>query len=586
MTKQAKPTPILLRWSEHVPVSDVQDPLGLALRGSTRLASRLLFCITSITPRARYFSFIPWCVQDWQKREKGQRFALSLREAIVLREKALTLGCIAHHDGKPCVGGALVGSDNVAKWFAKGEPEIDLRKLPFAKNPALGAYFNSLVHLGFFVTEDEVAVSDEEEEDATLTFDDLELSALGKQLAEGYDSLIGRLEPVRNLSAAKRRCTVRSLREWGKRGGLCELSEPTAPDRRLLRDIFFAHVEIKGDSHPVRNRSLSLVLELCRQLSTERWILNETVFKSAIYFGEIVSDEDEQIEIEWPKPLLDIATRWRMFYFHHYMSVALEGMFAWLVTQVSDKGLAGASVKEFAEALNSKTVSKALSELLTLDLTGDFGKSTPSDLLQRFVGTFVELDSKTSHLLDKRVQPTNALSEYKLEFVIRDSTYLQSPTGLAVPMLLLGLTLARYTRWEGTKYGNWLATASKDPYLDLVPPVMTSGLTRHFGQWWKCQWKVLAEFVLSRYVVQQHQSMSYEKTTMGERCLLQVEGSKITTRPNEVYEKIGMGNPRFGSAVRILKDLGLLEDTDDGMTIVTKDGMRLLTKEIVKESRE
>ena len=150
--------------------------------------------------------------------------------------------------GKPCVGGALVGSDNVAKWFAKGRPEIDIRKLPFAKNPALGAYFNSLVNLGFFVTEDEVADSDEDVEEATLTFDDLELSALGKQLADGYDSLIGQLESVMNLSAAHRRCIWPSLSEWGKRGGLCELANPTSPDRQLLRDIFFARAELKGDS--------------------------------------------------------------------------------------------------------------------------------------------------------------------------------------------------------------------------------------------------------------------------------------------------------------------------------------------------
>jgi hypothetical protein len=211
MAKQVKSAAIYLRWSEHVPVSDVQDPLGLGLRGSTRLASRLLFCITSITPRARYFSFIPWCVQDWQKHEKGQGFALGLREAIALRERALTLGCVAHHDGKPCAGGALVGSENVAKWFAKGQPEIDLRKLPFALNPALDAYFNSLVNLGFFITEDDLSGSDELEEAATLTFDDLQLSDLGRQLAEKYGSLIGRLESVRNVSSPKRRCTVRDV---------------------------------------------------------------------------------------------------------------------------------------------------------------------------------------------------------------------------------------------------------------------------------------------------------------------------------------------------------------------------------------
>ena len=585
MAKQSKVNPVLLRWSEHVPVSDVQDPLGLGLRGSTRIASRLLFCITSITLRARYFSFIPWCVQDWQKREKNQGFALGLREAIALREKALTLGCIAHHKGKPCDGGALVGSDNVAKWFAKGRSDIDLRKLPFAKNPALGAYFNSLVNLGFFVTEDELAISDEDEEAATLTFDDLELSELGKQVAEGYDLLVGRLKSVWSLTSVRRRCTVSSLSELGKRGGLCELAEPKAADRQLLRDIFFARVELKGKSHPVRNRSLSLILELCRQLSAKKWILNEPAFGSAVYFGEIVSDDDARITIRWPKPLLDIATRWRMFYFHHYMSVALEGMFAWLITHVSEKGLSGASVTELAEMLNSRTVHELLSALLSTTIQSGFGKSTPSELFRQYGEALEELDSQTSQLLDEKFRPTNALSEDRLEEAIRSRTYLQTPTGLAVPMVLLVLTLTRYAQWEKTDYGHWLANASRDPYLDLVPPVLSTGLTRRFGPWWKCQWRELAELVLSRYVAQQHQSMSYEKTARGERCLLQVDGSRITTRANEVYEKIGMGNPRFRSAVRILTDLGLLAESD-GLTVVTKDGLRLLKEELAKESRE
>jgi hypothetical protein len=147
------------------------------------------------------------------------------------------------------------------------------------------------------------------------------------------------------------------------------------------------------------------------------------------------------------------------------------------------------------------------------------------------------------------------------------------------------LTLARYAQWEGTNYGNWLATASRDPYLDLVPPALTAGLSRRFGRWWTCNWRELAAFVLSRYVVQQHQSMSYEKTAKGDRCLLQVDDGKITTRPNEAFEKIGMGNPRFRSAVRILTDLDLLAEAV-GTTTVTKDGQRLLKEELVKENRE
>lgn len=105
----------------------------------------------------------------------------------------------------------------------------NLRRLDLAKVPALDAYYNSLVNLGCFITDEERADSDEEAEEIELTFDDIELSSLGLQLAQGYDSLIGRLDSVKHVSASDRRCSVKSLREWGKRGGLCELVEPTAP---------------------------------------------------------------------------------------------------------------------------------------------------------------------------------------------------------------------------------------------------------------------------------------------------------------------------------------------------------------------
>jgi hypothetical protein len=223
-------------------------------------------------------------------------------------------------------------------------------------------------------------------------------------------------------------------------------------------------------------------------------------------------------------------------------------------------------------------------QILSLSIAATFGESTPADLLQAAVVSFKELDAQGSHQIDEQLRPTRSLSEDRLEDAIRSRTHLRSPAGLAVPMVLLILTLARYVRWEGTNYGNWLSTASTDPYLDLVPPTLTNGLSRRFSRWWMCKWTELAEFVLGRYVVQQHQSMSYEKTAKGDRCLLQVDDGKVTTRPNEVFEKIGMGNPRFRSAVRILIDLGLLAEVD-GMTTVTKDGKKLLDEELAKEGR-
>lgn len=546
------------------------------------MASQLLYCITSITPRARYFSFIPWSIHDYQQREKGKPHALGLRDAIVLREQALTLACVAHHQGRPCKGGALVGSRDAGKWFTKHQKEAKFRTLKkFAKNPALAAYLNSLVNLGVFLTEEERPDTDEESDTEDVSFDDIELSGLGLELATRYDSVVGNLSATRQLATKDRICSMGSLRELGKRGGLCELPEKSSVDRELLRDIFFAVIRSKGDSHAVRRKSLLLILEFCRQFSSGHWFLDESNFASAVYYGSIVSEGD-RLAVSVPAQLTDIATRWRMFYFHHYMAVALEALFSWLVCQLGSYGLAGATVESLIAGLNHPSVRKGLSELLQVDLIGPFGDASPSTLFPRAGVIGDDLDVELSELLDESLQSLNPFAEDSLEGTIRGNEHLYSSTGLALPLILLATTLARYTRWEATNFGKWLAGSATDPYLDLIPPLLTMGLSRRFGSWWKCTWRNLAGFVLSRYVIQQHQAMSYEKSWRGDRCLLQADGAKVFSTGG--YEKIGMGNARLGSAIQVLVDLGLLEDDEDGVTNLTTEGKHFLSRELTKET--
>ncbi|MBM4306309.1 MAG: hypothetical protein FJ123_06175 [Deltaproteobacteria bacterium] len=581
MGKQTQTSPVLLRWSEHLPASDVQDPLGLGLRGSARLSSRLLYCITSVTPRARYFSFIPWCVFNYRQHEEGKPFALGLRDAIILREQALTSACIVHHGGKPCGGGALVGSQSAQKWFARGEKGANFRRLKFAKNPALSAYFNSIVNLGFFATESELPDTDEESNVQESTFDDIELSDLGLDLAKRYDSVVGKLAVTKRIATKDRSTSLASLAEFGNHGGLCELSHKGAADRELLQNVFFALVASKGDSHRIRRQSLLLILELCRQFSANQWVSRETEFGGAVYYGE-VANEEYRLNVVVPKQLIDIATRWRMFYFHHFMGVALEGLFSWLVSQLANCGLAGTTVEALVARLDESSVKKNLSEILQVNLKTSFGESSPSNLFAGIGLSKGDLDVHFSKSLDKTVRSLATFAEDSLEDTIRSKEHVYASTGLALPMVLLATTLGRFMQWEVTNYGKWLASAASDPYLDLVPPLVTSGLSRRFGNWWKCTWRELASFVLSRYVILQHQSMSYEKTFTGDRCLLQVDGPRVVSTGN--YDEIGMTNPRLRSALQILKDLGMMEDDDDGITHLTTDGKQFLKRELVKEA--
>lgn len=150
-------------------------------------------------------------------------------------------------------------------------------------------------------------------------------------------------------------------------------------------------------------------------------------------------------------------------------------------------------------------------------------------------------------------------------------------------MLLLVVTLLRYRRWEGTEFGNWLAKASSDPYVDLLPSVLTLDLQRKFGPWWKTPWDALTAHVITRYVVQQHQTMAYEKTALGERCLLESDGERVFSHAE--YRWIGMGNPRFRSVAQILRDLSLLEHKEGVGTVLTLEGERFLNEELTVESQ-
>ena len=194
-----------------------------------------------------------------------------------------------------------------------------------------------------------------------------------------------------------------------------------------------------------------------------------------------------------------------------------------------------------------------------------------------------ELNEETSATIDSHIGLDSPLSEVKLEDAIRENWQKHTATGVAIPVLLLSTTLSRYVRWSQADYGNWLASIARDEYLDLIPPVVLRGMQQRLDDWWSSSFSDITRTVLSRFIVQQHQSMSYEKSKEGNRCLLQVDGPNISI--TGTYDRIGMGNPRLISAIQILKDLAYLADNKEGEISLTKDGERLLQEELSGEGQ-
>lgn len=585
MAAKNESTTVLLAWSEMVPATEGQDPLGLNLRVSARLSAQLLHCITSITPRARYFAFFPWCVADFDRREKMERVDADFRDAVRLREKALALGCVLHHDGETCEGGGVVGTKGAKKWFQSHSQESPkLSRLTFTKDLALNAYFNSMAHLGFFVVEGEVPEEIETEEQPKVEVDKLELKELGKRVAAVYEKAVGALPVVKKLSKDPDGCKPSELKKWGEVGGLCELSDGAAPDRQLLRDVFFNHVGSPGESHPFRHDSLTLLLELIRQLEPHGLELTTFLFNDATYLGAVRQDDESPvIQITLPKALQDSAERWRMFHFHYYCSVALESLFVAVVSQARSSGIMGFKLDTMVEELKGKSVFAFLEKKFGQKIKGGFLDATPRQFFAAAGVASSDPDHDKLSALVKILDLTHPLCETNLDADFYGDIDRNTPEGMVCSLLMLIIAATRFAQYEKTTYAKWLARAAEDPYKDVTVPILLRELRQQFGNYLDARWREIALFVIRRFVVRQHEVLAYIKDWDGSRAFFHTEQDHIRWRQLN-YDEIGVNNARFSRALQILQDLGLViyDEADTESFKLTGDGKAQLKRELAE----
>lgn len=587
-------TPLrLLHWTEPVKAKAGTDPLGLALRVGARLASQLLYCITSITPRARYYSFLPWCVREYRKTQRGQKNDPGIVKVVQQWEKALVLGCVIHHEGKPCLGGGLVGSSKVVEWY-KSEDEIpaqlDLSSRSFSKNPALGQYVGSLINLGVFKATEAAEENEKDDEEASaddgreVTMDDLELDDLvGDYLASCYEATLDSAKVKPKLGGKRA-----ELERWAEVGGFCELRDSTAEDREALRELFFDTLVSDRDrsaAHSFRAASLTLVLELARQLGLPEarehlFDTNTASFDEATYYEQVFYCPDEEetskqvsIPIAWPEPLRDIMLRWRMFHFHQRVRFGLETLFGFLVTRAQEASLAGLSIDEVLHRVSLPGVGRPLNRHLGLPESTVLWELPLREIWSR---CGIGLDTHAtdwSVAFSEKVQPAHALSEIQLEWLWDE--HANAETGALAAALCLATALARFTQWKGSKWAIWLADATRDDYLDVSPLLLELKLRQHFLHWPDATLGELLSFTLRRFVVSQHEAMAYTKTHDGTRSFFWISEGRLFARGFGGW-LVTVGNARFGSVTSILADLALLARDDDDCLRLTPDGEAML----------
>lgn len=538
----------LLRWSKRLSDSDATDPLGLNLRVSARLDNQLLFCITSATPRARYYSFLVWCIYDYQYSEMGTPRDRGLIEGVRMRATALTLGCVAHHDGHPCDRGGLVGSNKAIVLLSPLDLEssIALSGIRLTENTAFDAYYASLLQLGMFKTEEDYLQDGVPHPKA---FNELELSPLGERVAESLHSSLSGFH-LGLLDAFP----LRRIREFGSLVGLCELVLEGSPDLELLRQVFLDKVQSPNQSHKHRRGTLLAILALTRQLGALQQ--DDRAFRQSAFYGSV-----ETVATTWPTALADVRCRWQVYYFHFYFSVALERLFSWVVVELQRISPAGLTVEDLHQRFSTYTAADELEESLGWRSDG-IAELNPMQLSEAIAAAGVSMPEE--RLVDSLVR---------------------ADTSAATPILSICLLLIvafRYEQFRGEetnqRYSAWFDNNVLDPELDMSLPVAIRDLAQNYDDWLETPSADLFPRVLSRFVLQQHEMLAYEKSHSGGRSILQRDGMRVFATGN--YDGISAGNVRYSSALKILQDLRFLEALDSGNLSLTPDGEFCLRTEL------
>jgi hypothetical protein len=217
------------------------------------------------------------------------------------------------------------------------------------------------------------------------------VTPMGKALAEAYRAAVGDTVLVTDyLADAKVAGPVPRdvLRDFARKGCLCQLARAKNADLPLLQDLF-THV---GDPSGARRRTFRFLLDL--SATTEDTGLDQDRFRQLVYFRCL--DADSYV----PHPdTSDVARRWRLYQAREYFGFALNRLWAWLARQgleLSHDGLALVPMTDIRKLLRTELDGNDFAgqrKVTRLALTAD----TPvSALLSRLTATVnVALDADT-----------------------------------------------------------------------------------------------------------------------------------------------------------------------------------------------
>jgi hypothetical protein len=547
----------IAEWTEKVNSTASQDPLGLSNRVSQRLVNNLLFGITALGYRARYYSYYTWSIYDVINREKPAN-SQELADGIYWRDKTFTLACLLHHENDDYSISHVEGVREAKPFLLASKKNIkliDLKHIHSNKEGGFGLnYKGSLIGIGFI----KPISFDEDQQDSTYKINDDQNI---QEMIHSLNNVIKETSFYKDYACKRKSIPIEVIKELGDRICLCKLKEPSAPERNILRDIIFERKSNYSCLSSYRPQSLRWMLKCAHICSKRQLEFNEWQFRIMSYY-EATFDKSKQLfsSISDIEDYQEIKSRWGIFFLHYYFSVALEKILGSVLELLCQNSNHFLHFDKLIKLIKKPEFSKVFNQYLKMK-DFDFNKTNVKNILD--------------HIATNDNLTVYKNSEEDLRDIIMDNKSFSSIGQIAISILLLLKLYLRCQKLEATKFINWYLNAShEDADRNMSCIVMYLKINQKFQDLKTTTLQTFIEYILKRFIIEQHEIMVPDKK----------EGTAWLTYDNNIiyfenhHERPSPGSSRFEATKQVICDFGLLDFDENEIPVILPFSEKILSE--------
>ena len=573
-----------LDWTEKIKLSEVRDPLQLAVFRFPD--QRFLPGITTLTLRIRYYTFLTWAWNQIKERKEDKKKILDL-------EKILALVSIQHHENNDAPIGIL--PRDVTKEFLSQNSQIDLDKFTsFAIDNKKGRgdaqYGGPLDTLG-------IKWWKKENMELVISPAGKEISRIFSGHVENFEDKIwsktltkSELGEMSDLCCCRDSIPTEEQNFWknvffgltklekdnaleiddGKQLGIIDADKLPFGKINISEDDFIAQLEdgdseffdddIKSDNQEVhlenemRKATLFLLLEIIKNSKPESGKKLYQTIRDSIYYSEF-QVEDKISQINFNQQLVSYRKHWEVYAHNQYYVTIFEKTLS-IILDISKHHPSGIEIDGLVRKIDSKEFLDSISKNLRFQISDSDNVQTVYEKLGGKLG-------------DKKTTLSSYVNEHDILENIQNTTDQTETLGLIFVLFLL----CKYRYFSFDEKALRMNNAIEhNKHYNISPKT-------RYGEFSKIQVTKFPEELL-RFVINRYRTVSAQKlASNGTKVWLftvDYDVLSFNDQPKKFNEEV-YRDQKWYYVLEIMNDLGLVQKNNKNWEI-TPEGEKWLKK--------